>query len=392
MRIAHIITGLEIGGAEIALERLVLQLCSSGFDNAVWSLKDEGVVGRRLRDAGVAVHPVKLSGPHSIAAFARLARGLRSYRPQVVHGWMYHGNLAALAVSPALPGRVALCWNVRCSTVGLHTETATIRWLARVGGKLAHRVDCIVNNSHESVRGHVELGYPADRTVVIPNGFDVGAFGRRDAARAQLREQLPEAIHPQARLVAVVGRAHAIKGHEVFLNALARARAEGAHLHAVMIGSGLSRTNPSLRAWIEQAGVRDHVSLLGSVMNVQALLPAFDIFVSSSLAEGFPNAVGEAMSCGIACIATAVGDTPWLMGDTGVLVQPGDVAELARAMCRLARMDEASLMSLGSLGQKRVIANFSLERVTQEYADLYNRLARHDSKSCAVAGDPGLGF
>ena len=171
VRVTHIITGLSTGGAERSLLKL-LEASSELRDGArVISLRDLGTVGPHLSALGIPVSAIGVHGSlPTPAAVLRLRSQVRCTTSALLQGWMYHGNLAALAARGWLPGRVPLVWNIRHSVYSLASEKSLTALLIRLGAVLSHLPDRIIYNSRLAASQHEALGYAADRTVVIPNG------------------------------------------------------------------------------------------------------------------------------------------------------------------------------------------------------------------------------
>jgi glycosyltransferase involved in cell wall biosynthesis len=161
--------------------------------------------------------------------------------------------------------------------------------------------------------------------------------------------------------------------------------AQGLDFRLVMAGTGVDVGNTTLVDAIANAGLRDRVHLLGERSDVASVLSGLDIYVSASnRLEGFSNAVGEAMSCGLPCVVTAVGDSALIVGDTGIVVPPGDASALASAMARWVGMHPADLESLGQSARQRVHAEYDIEVVAQRYAALYESLVRQRQRAASA--------
>ncbi len=231
----------------------------------------------------------------------------------------------------------------------------------------------IVYCSEASHRLHASLGYAEDRKSIIPNGFDVEAFGPDPRARPRLRAEL--GLPGETPLVGMVARFDPQKDHENFLQAAALLRAEMPEARFVMCGEGVTPDNAALQAWSGKYGVRDYCHLLGSRTNTAQLLAGLDVAsTASSYGEAFPMVVGEAMACGVPCVVTDIGDSSMIVGDTGRTVPPRDPQALAAAWAEILSQGAEGRGRLGGAARKRIAEHYSLARITRLYEDLYRKI------------------
>jgi glycosyltransferase involved in cell wall biosynthesis len=254
-----------------------------------------------------------------------------------------------------------------------HSKRTTL-WTAKACAWLSGLVpDRIVVNAELSRRAHAKLGYKADKMVVIPNGFDLTAFVPDPSTRLSVRREL--GIPEGAPLIGSVARFHPDKDHRNLVRAAALLHAERPEARFLLCGAGLAPENRELVGWIEEAGIGDRCFLLGLRKDVARLDAALDVATSSSRSEGFPNAIGEAMACGVPCVVTDVGDSASIVGKTGVVVPPQDPEALAAAWLRVLDMDAEEHRTLGERARRRVEERYSLKRVAAAYETLYAELA-----------------
>ena len=374
--VLHVITGLGTGGAERSLFNLAAADGDSGYVHSVVSLADAGYYGPLLRQRGVAVAAFDMPGAVGIpAALVRIRRLVRRERPDIVQGWMPHGNMIATAAA-AMAGRpVGLAWNVRQSLYDLRDEKRATQWMIRGLGAMSARPDAILYNSHQAREHHEALGFAPALGRVIPNGFDTARWkpdaGRRTALRTAL------GVSDAAPLAGFVGRFHALKDVPTFMAASAIAMAENPQLHAVMVGDGLTRDNAAL-APLFPALPPERFHTLGPRDDIEAILPAMDFFCLSSVSEAFPNVIGEAMASGLPCIGTDVGDCARLIDGHGRIVPRGDAAGMAAAMSEMARLDVARRAEIGKAARARIEARYSLRATVDAYTQLYDSMMKRE--------------
>lgn len=373
MRCLHVITGLETGGAETMLLKLVEHTEGRQLRNQVVSLTSLGTIGPILLAGGVPVSALRMrSGIPSLRAIARLAAIMRRAKIDVVQTWMYHANLlggfAAVAV-----GRPPVVWNLRAAVMDRDQEKLSTLALARLSGRVASAIcRSIVTNSDLALRVHTAMGYPRRLFRVIPNGFDTQRFRPDAEARRRVRAEL--GVPNDKVLIGLVGRYHPSKGHSTFLEAAGMLARVDPEVEFVLVGDGAAPDNPILAEQIRAHAVVDRVHALGRRMDMPALFTALDLHTSASLYESFPNVLGEAMSSGVPCVATDVGDSARVIGDTGRIVPPRDVDALVSAWRELLALGASGRVDLGHRARRRVEEHFRIDVVADQYIQLYREL------------------
>lgn len=400
-RILHIITGLGTGGAEASLLRL-LQTTRDVADHAVVSLTTTGTRGSAISALGVPVHALGLArGAIAPSAIGQLRRITRDIKPTCVQGWMYHGNLAAsvLALSGAPTG--AVVWNVRHALDAWQQESRTLRTLIRVSALFARQPRAIVYNSERAARQHEALGFPSSATRVIPNGVDTARFhpDRDDGARLRATLGIPA----DDFVVGMIARVDPLKDHDTFLAAVQLHAAMGdamgdAHhpttwylLAGTDTAAGTAENPGALDARIAVLARTGHAAAapslasrvirLGERRDIPAVMNACDVVTMSSRSEGSPNAVAEAMACGVPCVVTDVGDAAALVGESGLVVPVGDAAAIARAWSTL-RADHASRHHRGAAALDRIRARYTAQVEAESYTDVWRGApVEHDARA-----------
>jgi glycosyltransferase involved in cell wall biosynthesis len=371
IRILHVITGLNRGGAESMLVRLLAAMDPATFDQRVLCLDREGPLVQDLRAAGVQTRCLDLKRhPFSLLKISDLFKDPRgSWVPDIIQGWMYHGNLAAYLASRLLANQAALVWNIRVGIDTMSTYRPTTRGLIRLGARLSRSADRIIYNAAAAREQHETIGYHPERSLWIPNGFALDRFRPDPGARVQVRQEL--GLLPDVILLGQFARFHAEKNHRLFLSALGTLPPE---VHGLLAGQGIHSGQPELAAAVRQHGLEGRVHFLGERNDMPRLTAALDIAVSPSWNEGFSNALGEALACGVPCVATRVGDSATLVDQAGRMVPPGDTEALCEALRSLLALSHPQRVSLGDLGRRKMEAEFSMRVVAHQYETLYQAL------------------
>jgi glycosyltransferase involved in cell wall biosynthesis len=362
-KVLHVITDLLTGGAETALVTLVTASHWVNTSHHVVTMIPGGVNAQRLRDAGIGVTELgfRRGVPDPFQVW-HLSRVIRAQRPNIIQSWMYHADLAAFAalVLSGLRRATKLVWGIRCSDMDPTRYGHGFRMVVSAGALFSRSVDAVTANSKAGLDVHLDLGYRPRRTAMIHNGIDTQRFRPDSLARAELREQF--GIDPQTPVVAHVARIDPMKDHATFLETLNILSG----VHALAIGAGT-----------EQLPKRPNLHAMGRRDDVPRLLAACDLIVSSSgFGEGFPNALAEGMAAGLAPVATDVGDSRLIVGDTGLVVPPRDPVALATAIRALVEEDPSSAMIRRGRARGRILERFSVERAVRLYAGLYAELDR----------------
>ena len=368
VRVVHLITSLDVGGAERMLAKLLETMPRDEFDSHVVTLCDEGALAPCVRRLGLGVTALGLRrGEFNPIALRRLGSILAEREPDLIQAWMYHSNVAASLARPWLSDQTGIVWNIRQSLYCINKERYLTQAVIRSGSLMAPHADALVNNSHVSRQQHETYGYANRRSVVIPNGFDLERFQPDSRARAEFRSEL--GLGEAAIVVGIVARVHPDKDHALFFRAAEKALARDARLHFVCVGRDTDSYEECTRA--SQGALRGRLHLLGLRDDIGRVMAGFDMLVSSSATEGCPNCIGEGMASGLAVIGTDVGDTAAVIGPAGRVVARGDDDQLADAIRALAAVSPTERRLLGDSARERIRRHFSIESVAADYAQLY---------------------
>jgi len=373
IRVVHVITGLPVGGAEMVLLGIATAGRESGIEPAVICLGSRGPVSELLEQENIVVHHLGMRSFWQFpVSLPQLRSVLRNLRPDLIQGWMYHGNLAATVAS--LGADVPVAWNVRQSLHRVDLFKVTTRLTIRANAGLSRRANSIIYNSRVARQQHEAIGFWPALGMRIPNGVDLRRFSSDRGDRDRIRRNLN--IADDETVIISVGRVHPIKGHEVLMHAIGPVVNNSQNVRFLVVGKGADLDSEPFSAFAAEAAIRERTLLLGERDNVAELLAAADIFVSASHTEGFPNAVAEAMAARLPCVVTDVGDSRLLVGDFGRIVAAGDAPAVANALLEMTLQSPRSRHEIGDGARARIERKYSLPKVAQRYADHYLRLVR----------------
>lgn len=370
--IAHVLYRLDTGGMEHFVLTLVNHTAER-YRHAIVCLTEFGPMRRQIVDPTIPCLALHKRPGKDWPCYVRYWRTLRALKPDLVHGY----NIGTLDLAP-----VARAAGVRRVVHAERGRDASdprganrrYRSLRRVMSPFIARW-LPVSRDLESWLVH-DVGIAATKVSCIPNGIDVQRFARR-ACADRARPLLGDFAPPGTRVIINVGRLDPVKDQAGLIDAFRmlgeRDPQVAARLKLVIVGDGPERA--TLEGRIAGLGLEGRVRLLGNRDDVPALLGEADVFALSSLAEGMPGVVLEAMASGLPVVATSVGGVGELVveGETGALVAPSEPEKLAAALERYVG-DPDLCARQGHAGRARVESRFSLASMVNAYVALYDGL------------------
>jgi glycosyltransferase involved in cell wall biosynthesis len=370
-RVVFVIDNMSVGGTELNAVRTAERLDRERFDLRVVSFSFEGPILERYRALGIPVVSMPLTslyGRSMIDCGRRFVRYLRDERVRVVHAHDMYSNVFAVP------------W---ARLAGTRAIIASRRWWhtlpnrkLRIGNTAAfHLAHAVLANSPEVARSVRERdGVAANRVWTISNFVDDRAFaplaeGDRAAMRTAWR------VPDGALVVGAVARLVPVKDHATMLRAFAEVRTNHRTAHLVLIGDGPSRAD--LERLSGELGVAEAVSFVGELPQGENYHRAFDISALSSLSEGFPNTIIEAMAAGTPVVATAVGGSLDAIssGISGVLVPPASPGDFAHAFRMLLDSPETR-KKMGAAGRERARGAYAAAPAVEALEGMYDTLCR----------------
>lgn len=381
MKIFFLIRSLNYGGAERQLIVLAKGLYAKGHEVVVASFYSGGPMEQELLRAGVRVRPLQKQGRWDLLFFLfRLARVMREERPEILHSYLT--DLVTVILKPWFPS-MKIVWGIRSSNMDL----SQYDWLSWVTYKMTFRLsrfaDAVIANSRAGRDYYVAQGYPWAKIVVIPNGIDTQRFRPDPEARRRVRSEWGIQDHQQ--VIGIVGRLDPMKDHPTFLQAASLLSQERKHLLFVCVGDGPVERRDSLHHMARSLKLTERVIWSDGRNDMGHVFNALDLFVSSSISEGFSNVIAEAMACGVRCVVTNVGDSAWLVGDAGEVIPPRDPTALKDAIGKLLDRRQHAPLQI----RQRIVEQFSAERLVADTEHVL--LALHQGQCWGPAHTACLG-
>ncbi len=370
--ILHVITSLNLGGAETMMCQLLEQTDRQRFTPHLVSLRPEGPLANRVRAAGVPLHCLDMTSPTGLfTGLRKLTRLMRELQPALVQTWMYHadflGTLAARRLSPRPP----VVWNIQQSNMCPRSTKFLSRALCRLLARLSRSwPERIVICSRTAIESHVAMGYAREKMLHIVNGTDTNRFVPDEAAGIALRREL--GISEGTPVIGMAGRMDAQKDYPTFFAAVREFIKTDGDTHFIACGAGVVGSDPALAKMRQDCGAPERVHLLGPRQDMPKVYPAFDIAtLSSAYGEGLPLALCEALSCGLPAVVTNVGDSADVVGDSGLVVSPRDPIALAMAWHQMRNLPRTEFAELKIRARERAKNHFAVPAIARAYEQLH---------------------
>lgn len=374
IKVLFITSGLRTGGAEMMLHQLLSRINRSKFQPAVISLRDSGTFGDRIAALDIPVETinlqVRLSAPINLY---RLVKLIEKNQPDIIQGWMYHGNLASQIARIFLTKKIPVILAIHNTIYSSNNFKTITSVVVKLSGYLSRNSDLTIYVSQLSKSQHEKLGYSDKNVTVLPNGIDILKFKPNINARKSVRDEL--GISDNCILIGMIARFAPQKDHKNFLEAANLIHQDNKNVHFLLCGTGVNAENQVLQGLVDQLGLSNNVSLLGERADIARLIAALDIAtLSSAYGEAFPLVVAEAMAAGVPCAVTDVGDSAWIVGESGKVVEPRNPQALANAWNSLLNLTVQERIFLGKAARERVQKLFSLDSVVNQYESLYESI------------------
>jgi glycosyltransferase involved in cell wall biosynthesis len=367
LRILHVIGQMSRGGAERQLMELCAGLDRSQYELSICSLTPAWEMFDAYALPDVRKVEIYKAPGADVGVIGRLADAMREGNYDIVHTWIFTANLW---------GRLAARVGGVPIVVSAVRSTMHDRDLLRIviDQMLVLLSDIMIANSQEVARVDRSYKVAVPAYEIIWNGIDTNRYiPMQQKNRAEIRRRL--SIPTTVPVVGTVGRLSAEKDYQTWIRTASNIKHVFSNTWFVIAGQGPQYHN--IIQWLEEAQLSECTLLITDRADMEYILPAMDIFLFTSLHEGLPNVLLEAMACGVPVVSTSVGGVPEIIldGVTGFLTPAGDDQRLAEKVCRLLE-DPALAHQMGQVGREGTVEQFSVGKMVQSYHDLYQRLAR----------------
>jgi glycosyltransferase involved in cell wall biosynthesis len=358
---------LGYGGSQRQLVELLKGISKRKTSLALVTFYQGGPFQRELETAGIPVYSLNKESRWDLMSTSyQLLKLMRRLRPVVLHGYLGTSNILAVLAKIFWP-RLKVVWGIRATNMKLE-QYGGVDWILYwLECRLSRFSDLIIVNSQSGRDYAVAHGFPKGKIIVIHNGIDVEKF--RPNHQKGIDFRLKQGIGATDILIGLIGRLDPMKGHEVFLRAASLFEKEKSGVWFVCVGEGQELYQERLRRLSDSLGLK-RIVWLNACDSIEHIYNALDVLTSSSsYGEGFSNVIAEAMACGILCVATDVGDSKVILGDSGLVVPPDDVASLVSAWRRLLSMEVSERAGRRSAARARIVECFGVKRLIDQSFD-----------------------
>ena len=355
--IVHVITNFAgVGGAEMMLSRLIQQT-QHEYHHVIISLMKISDIYADTLAITREYHALNWNGLNSLSVIYQLKKRLKQLQPKVIQCWMYHANVFSSLSTLGMSAKPRIFWGIHHSLASIKEESVSTKVALFCSKKLSHQPTGIIYCAHSSQQQHHQFGLKHANSHVIANGVSLERF--------QPNPQLHEPC-----VVGFAGRYHIAKGYAYLLETIAKLKDQP--IIFKIAGSGANLNNPEIQQAFQLNQLDSaKVQLLDQVDDMPEFYQSVDVFLMTSITEGFPNVLVEAMASGLPCISTDVGDAQYIVQDVGKIVPPRDPEALVGAILQYLQMSPAEKLQLKQAARQRVEQNFGIESVSQQYLKMW---------------------
>jgi glycosyltransferase involved in cell wall biosynthesis len=376
INVVFLIRSLNIGGSERQLETLVQGMDKEKYKITVLSFYGGGKLQKNIEAVGVKVVSLEKKSRWDILPFfRRLVHQIKELQADVVYAWLPVPNILSALLKLFIPG-LKVIFGVRASGVVLSDYDWTVRFSYWLEKMLSRWADRIIVNSKAGKAFCLNQGIGEKKIVVIHNGINQAIYKPDGGARNHIRNEwhVPET----SILIGIIARFDPTKDHPTFLHASAKLSEKNPGLRFVCVGDGSTEYRKKMIQMSKAFGLKNQIIWSSGRNDMPAVYNALDICCLSSIREGFPNVIGEAMACGVPCVVTDVGDSADIVGQTGKVVAPRRPDELAKALQQMLELSELDRKSLGLQARQRIEARYTVEKMVRETQKVIDSLVRID--------------
>lgn len=366
MKILHLITGLDGGGAEQTLLKICKLSNSLENNHLVISLQDGGVLLDDFKKNNIEVHSFNFKkNIFDIFRFIKLFFFVKKYQPNTVMTWLYHADFIGLLMKLYFKNSIKLIWNIRCSDINFNNYSIITSLLFNILKRYSYIPNLITFNSYSGKEFHLSKGYFNNNIKIIPNFIDTSYWKFNDEDRKKIRKKL--LIDDKIFLIGNFGRFDPQKDHYTFINSAKILIKNNLNVKFLLIGKNTNNI------YIDK-NIRDYFIILEHKKNIKQYYSAIDMLVlSSSYGEGFSNVILESISMSIPCIVSDVGDNKRILDhNKDFIFEKGDFYKLTNLINNFIKLDKNFKNKQIRVNKKNIIENYDTKNNLKKFTNLWD--------------------
>ena len=359
IKVLHLISSLEQGGAE----RQLVELVKENKNHAICQLIPGGFYEEELNNNQTIIFNLNIKkNSFNIMFLYKLYKIIKNYKPDIINTWMYHSSLLEVFLRKiTFKNDIPLIWGLRCSYMETSYYSKVLKLVINGCKYFSQTPNIIINNSVAGMNFHKSIGFK-NNNIVIFNGIDINKFSANNKFRINFRNKFN--INKGVKVLLCVGRVDPMKDHDTLLKAFKKIKSNFSSTVLILAGMDTENIN-------EINGVIG----LGPREDIDHVYAACDVIISSSaFGEGFSNALAEGMASSLIPIATNVGDSKYIVGNAGKVINPMNVDELYDAIKEVLELNEQDFITRKILAKNRINGKFNKLKMLDSYNKVYNKL------------------
>ena len=374
LKIVHIITSLDVGGCEKVLFNLLSFDKSQKTRILVISLNLKGYYRKKLIESGFEVLSLNLKEKKFLSIFLFI-KSIINFKPDIIQGWMYHGNLFALFAKFLLFKKTNLFWNIRQTLYDVKLEKSSTKFVIFICKIFSKFPTKILANSRVSILQHIKYGY-ADNFKLIINGVDINNFKIDNNLGSLFRKKF--GISENADCIGLIARYHPMKDHNFFIENILKVVKDN-NIVPVIVGKNIVKQKNKIFQLVPNELISKFI-LVDEYEDINEVLNSLNLIcITSRWGEGMSNILIEAMSTGLNCISSEIGDNKHLINNFGSTYTVGDEITFVSLLNKhISKATDYKKRSMDT--RNHIIKNYSLTLMFQKYFEIYNSTNQIDDQ------------
>lgn len=373
IRILHITSGLNLGGAETTLFKICINSDKSLFEHIVISLTDSGYYYKNLTKNNIKVYTINFKkNIFDLLKFIKLIILIKRLKPSIVQTWMYHADIIG-SIATRFVLNIPIVWNIRHGSIQNKFSSRIFLLLLSFFSKIYPSE--IISCSIKGAKFHIDHGYQAKKISIINNGFDTNHFHKILPLKHKLTDELN--IPRSSYIVLYPARFHDQKNHSMFIKAASKVIKTMPNVFFILCGKNINYSNKGLMKLLKYKKVKKNFLLLDIQSDMRKIYSSANLTcLTSSYGEAFPNIIAESMACEVPCFSTPVGDAPFIIGDSKYIVDFDDYKKLSELIIEFLSKSENERSKIGNLFREKIKKNYDIDKLINNYEKIYFKLSK----------------